>query len=203
MFGSTQSVRLLDSQHALTQFKKSRKSNHCHTSEIYACKSFPCHTYKNKGLKVLCLPHIFYFLFLRSISELWPPFRHLFPALQFSRAPQSATRPYSDSSRRTTGRRRYPTLLRRQASLPSWPLARRHRPSRRSQHLLSSVHHLHSPQHRPQLDLLARKPLSPLSRSLTPRRVPVLTPPPNYEKLFVPRQRFRRVQGWYLQTLSD
>ena len=53
MFGSTRSVSLLASQHPLTQIQKSRKSNHCHTSEICACKSFPCHTYENKGLKDL------------------------------------------------------------------------------------------------------------------------------------------------------
>ena len=45
--------------HSLGHNKKSRKSNHCHTSEIFTRNSFACHTYKNTGLKVLCLPHIF------------------------------------------------------------------------------------------------------------------------------------------------
>jgi hypothetical protein len=45
--------------HPLGHNKKSHKSNHCHTSAIFSRNSFACHTYKNKGLKVLCLPHIF------------------------------------------------------------------------------------------------------------------------------------------------
>ena len=45
--------------HPLGPNKKSRKSNHCHTSKNLTPNSFACHSYKSKGLKVLCLPHIF------------------------------------------------------------------------------------------------------------------------------------------------
>ena len=44
--------------HPLGPEKNLRKSNHCHTSAIFACNSFVCRTYKNKGLKVLYLPHL-------------------------------------------------------------------------------------------------------------------------------------------------
>jgi hypothetical protein len=39
--------------------KKSADSSPCHTSANFARNSFACHTYKNKRLKVPCLPHIF------------------------------------------------------------------------------------------------------------------------------------------------
>jgi hypothetical protein len=45
--------------HPLGPAKKSANSSPCHTSAIFTRNSFACHTYKNKRLKVLCLPHIF------------------------------------------------------------------------------------------------------------------------------------------------
>jgi hypothetical protein len=52
------STALPAASHPPASTKKSSKSNHCHTSAIFVRNSFACHTYKNKGLKVLCLPHI-------------------------------------------------------------------------------------------------------------------------------------------------
>lgn len=45
--------------HPLGPNKKSRKSDHCHTCKNLTPNSFACHTYKSKGDRVLCLPHIF------------------------------------------------------------------------------------------------------------------------------------------------
>ncbi len=45
--------------HLLGPAKKSISSSPCHTFAIFTRNSFACHTYKNKRLKVLCLPHIF------------------------------------------------------------------------------------------------------------------------------------------------
>jgi hypothetical protein len=45
--------------HPLGPAKKSTNSSPCHTSAIFTRSSFARHTYKNKRLKVLCLPHIF------------------------------------------------------------------------------------------------------------------------------------------------
>jgi hypothetical protein len=47
------------SSHLLGPTKKSANSSPCHTFPILIRNSFVCRTYKNKRVKVLCLPHIF------------------------------------------------------------------------------------------------------------------------------------------------
>ena len=52
------STALPVTSHPPASTKKSRKSNHCHTSKNFTGNSFACDTYKNKGHRVLCLPYI-------------------------------------------------------------------------------------------------------------------------------------------------
>src|SRR6266478_1675642 len=76
--------------------------------------------------------------------------------------PPPRTRPHSPCSRRSHRLCRRPTLLRRQASVPSWPSPRRYRPPRRTEHFLLSHRHLPGPQRRTFSASLALLPFPPL-----------------------------------------